>query len=70
MKKDDRVYIDWEEDKFARAGYRVQRGPILEVSRVNVLTSPYIYKLRNPQTKREVHGFYYGKELAFAPRND
>ena len=70
FKKSNWVYIDWEEDKFARAGYRVQRGPILEVSRVNVLTSPYIYKLRNPQTKREVHGFYYGKELAFAPRND
>ena len=64
FKKGDKVFIDYEDDKFGRAGYKVQRGPILEVSRVNVLTSPCLYKLMNPQTKRELHSWYYGRELA------
>ena len=64
FKKGDKDFIDYEEDKFGRAGYKIQRGPILEVSRVNVLTSPYLYKLMNPQTKKELYGFFYGKELS------
>ena len=64
FKKGDSVFVDYEDDKFGRAGYKVQRGPILEISRVNVLTSPYLYKLMNPKTKKELHGWYYGRELA------
>ena len=63
FRKGDMVLIDYNTDKFGRAGYKERRGPVKEISQVNVLASPYIYKLMNPKTKKELQGFYCGKEL-------
>ena len=44
----------------------MQRGPIYVVSRINVLNSPYLYKLSDIRTKKPLFGWYYGCELARA----
>ena len=50
--------------------YNIQRGPIYEISRVNVQSSPYLYKLSNIKTSKPLYGYYYGRELARADLSD
>ena len=46
--------------------YKVKRGPIYEISEVNTLQKPYLYKLRDIHTEKETYGWYYGRELCHA----
>ena len=40
-------FINFKENKVGRRAYEVQRGPLFRIARVNVLASPYLYKLFN-----------------------
>ena len=64
FQKGDLVYINFKERTAGRTAYEVQRGPLFCITRVNVLASPYLYKLRDISTGKEQHGWYYGLELA------
>ena len=66
FKKGDLIYIDFEQPNVGRSAYKVQRGKLYEIARVNVLASPYLYKLMDIHTKKELYGWYYGRELARA----
>ena len=46
--------------------YNVKRGPIYEISEVNTLQSPFLYKLKDVHSGKEAYGWYYGRELARA----
>ena len=70
FKKGDLVYIDFKEPTAGRRAYQVRRGPLYRISRVNVLTSPYLYKLLDLSTGKELHGWYYGLELARGDLSD
>ena len=70
FKKSDLVYIDFEPPRAGRSAYNVQHGPIHIISRVNVQASPFLYKLKNISTGRELHGWFYGRELASAELSD
>ena len=71
FKKGDLVYIDFDNTAaIGRAAYKVQRGSIHEISRVNVIAKPYLYKLQNIKTQKDLHGWYYAKELARADLTD
>ena len=70
FKRGDLVYIDFKKPNVGRYAYNVQRGPIYEISRVNVQSSPYLYKLSNIKTSKPLYGFYYGRELARADLSD
>ena len=39
---------------------------IYEISEVNTIQRPFLYKLRNAHTKKEAYGWYYGRELCRA----
>ena len=70
FKKSDLVYIDFDPPRAGRSAYNVQRGPIHIISRVNVQASPYLYKLKSITTGLELHGWFYGRELASADLSD
>ena len=53
-----------------RRGYEVQRGKLFRIARVNVLTTPYLYKLFNMRSEKELYGWYYGNELAKGDLSD
>ena len=70
FKKGDLIYIDFEQPNVGRSPYKVQRGRVYEIARVNVLASPYLYKLMDIKTRKELYGWYYGRELARADLSD
>ena len=70
FKKDDLVFVNFKERTAGRQGYEVQRGPLYRIARVNVLASPYLYKLLDLSTGKELHGWYYGRELARGDLSD
>ena len=53
-----------------RRAYEVQRGPLFRIARVNVLASPYLYKLFNMRSEKELYGWFYGFELAKGDLSD
>ena len=66
FKKGSLVYIDYVDDYQVSRKYNVKRGPIYEISEVNSLQRPFLYKLRDVHTEKEAYGYYYGRELARA----
>ena len=70
FKKDDLVYVNFEESRVGRPAYEVQRGKLYRIARVNVLAKPYLYKLFNMSTEKEILGWYYGYELAKGDLSD
>ena len=66
FKKGSLVYIDYNDDYQIGRKYNVKRGPIYEISEVNTVQRPFLYKLRDPYSKKEAYGWYYGRELARA----
>ena len=53
-----------------RTAYKVKRGKLYQISYVNTLASPYIYKLKDIKSNKELLGWYYGRELARADLSD
>ena len=70
FKKGDIVYINFEENRVGRKAYEVQRGKLYRIARVNVLAKPYLYKLFNMSTEKEILGWYHGHELAKGDLSD
>ena len=70
FKRGDLVYIDFKKPDVGRSAYNIQRGPLYEISKVNVQSSPYLYKLLNLKTNKPLYGFYYGRELARGDLSD
>ena len=68
--KGDLVYIDFKKPNVGNTAYNVQRGKIYVVSKVNVMSSPYLYKLTSITTNKQEFGWYYGRELASASLSD
>ena len=66
FRRKDLVYIDFKKPNVGRSAYKVQRGPIYEISTVNVQSSPYIFKLMDIKSSTPLYGWYYGRELAKA----
>ena len=66
FKKGSLVYVDYSDDSHVGGKYNVKRGPIYEVSEVNTLERPFLYRLRDPHSKKEAYGWYYGRELVRA----
>ena len=66
FKKGSLVYIDYVDDYQVSRKYNVKRGPIYEISEVNTLQRPFLYKLKDIHTEKEAYGWYYGRELARA----
>ena len=70
FKRNDLVYVDFKQANVGRPAYKIQRGPIYKISRVNVQSSPYLYKLSDFKNSKPLHGWYYGRELARADLSD
>ena len=68
--KGDLVYIDFKKPNVGNTAYNVKRGKIYVVSKVNVMSSPYLYKLTSITTNKQEFGWYYGRELASASLSD
>ena len=66
FKKGSLVYIDFVDDYQVSRKYNIKRGPIFEISEVNTLQRPFLYKLKDVYTDKEALGWYYGRELARA----
>ena len=66
FKKGSLVYIDFLDDYQVSSKYNVKHGPIYEISEVNTLQNPYLYKLRDMHTEKETYGWYYSRELSRA----
>ena len=66
FKKGSLVYIDYIDDYQIGRKYNIKRGPIYEIAEGNTIQRPFLYKLRDPHSKREAYGGYYGRELARA----
>ena len=46
--------------------YNIKQGSIFEISEVNTIQRPFLYKLKDVHTDKEALGWYYGRELARA----
>ncbi len=60
----DMVYIDWKTDRMNRS-YKVRRGNVYRVARVNTISKPYLYLLEDI-FGRPREGYFYGRELTRA----
>ena len=70
FKRNDLVYIDFKKSRVGNTAYARQRGSIYKISRVNVQSSPYLYKLSSITTGKDLYGWYYGLELGRADLSD
>ena len=70
FKRNDLVYVDFKQANVGRPAYKIQRGPIYKISRVNVQSSPFLYKLSDFKNSKPLHGWYYSRELARADLSD
>ena len=70
FRQGDLVYINFKESRVGNVAYEVQRGPLYRIARVNVLAKPYLYKLFNISSEKELYGWYYGHELAKGDLSD
>ena len=61
FKKGSLVYIDFVDDYQVSRKYNIKRGPIFEISEVNTLQRPFLYKLKDVYTDKEALGWYYGR---------
>ena len=66
FKKGSLVFIDYSDDYQISCKYKVKRGPIYEISKVDTTQRPFLYKLRDPHSEKEAYGWYYGRELVRA----
>ncbi len=67
----DLVFVDFTYNyNLLRPSYRIQRGNMFRIARIDTRSTPWIFKLKSLADGDEIPGWFYGKELSRASLTD